>query len=143
MVVVVFVAGGVILWIAGSGAVGFGLFFPHLIADRLPPEVLIDTAAVGGASVALGVGFAIAGVGHLVTAAALRRSAHLAETAGVVLGASMAVLAFGLAVALLVSVVAATAPTIVLLPPAIVMGFAAAAYAATTAAILRRRRPPI
>jgi ABC-type uncharacterized transport system permease subunit len=74
---------------------------------------------------------------------ALRRATRIAETLGVVLGAGMAVLAFGLAVALLVSVMAASAPTIVLLPPAVVLGLAAGAYGAATVVILRSRTGPI
>lgn len=143
MPVIVFAAAGAFLCIAGAGATVFGLFFPHLIADRLPAEVLLDAAAVGGAAVALGVAFAVLGLAHLATAAALWRTARLAETLGVVLGAGMAILAFGLTVALLVSVVAASAPIMVLLPPAVVLGLAAGAYGAATVAILRRRIGPI
>lgn len=143
MPVIVFAGAGAFLCIAGTGVTIFGLFFPHLIADRLPAEVLLDAAAVGGAAVALGVALAVLGLAHLATAVALRRSARIAETLGVVLGAGMAVLAFGLAVALLVSVVAASAPTIILLPPAVILGLAAGAYGAATVAILRRRTGPI
>ena len=143
MPVIVFAAAGAFLCVAGAAATVFGLFFPHLIADRLPAEVLLDAAAVGGAAVALGAAFAVLGLAHLATAVALWRRARVAETLGVVLGAGMAVLAFGLAVALLVSVVAASAPTVVLLPPAVVLGLAAGAYGAATVVILRSRTGPI
>jgi len=141
--VILFAAAGVFLCMAGANAMVFGLFFPYLIADRLPAEVLLDQAAVGGAAVALGVAFAVLGLAHLATAVALSRGARVAETCGIVLGAGMALLAFGLAVALLVSVVAASAPTAVLLPPAVIMGLAAVAYGAATAGILRGRNGPI
>ncbi|HLE88718.1 MAG TPA: hypothetical protein VI733_01530, partial [Candidatus Limnocylindria bacterium] len=53
--VAILLAAGAILCLAGAGAAGLGLINPHLISDRLPPEAVIDAAAVGGAAVALGV----------------------------------------------------------------------------------------
>src|SRR3990172_6340499 len=141
--VIVFAAAGAFLCVAGAAATVFGLFFPHLIADRLPAEGLLDAAAVGGAAGALGAGVAVLGLAHLATAVALWRRARVAETLGVGLGAGMAGLAFGAAVGLLGGVVGGRGPAGVLLPPAVVLGLAAGAYGAATVVILRSRTGPI
>ena len=141
--VAILVVAGAILCLAGAAAVALGLLNPELISDRLPPEAIIDAAAVGGAAVALGVATALLGVAHLGTAVALRRGVGLAVTGGVVLSASMAVLAFAFAVAALVSLASGAAPPIVMLPAALGLAAGAVGYAVATAAIIGAGRPVV
>lgn len=141
--VAILVVAGAILCLAGAAAAAVGLLNPTLISDRLPPEAIIDAAAVGGAAVALGVATALLGVAHLGTAVALRRGVGLATTGGVVLSASMAVLAFAFAVAALVSLASGAAPPIVMLPAALGLAAGAVGYAVATAAIIGAGRPGV
>jgi hypothetical protein len=134
---------GAVLFLAGAAVAAVGLLNPHLISDQLPPDAIIDAAAVGGAAVALGVAIGVLGLAHLAIAAAIRRGIGLATTGGVVLGASMAVLAFAFAVAALVSLASGAAPAAVMLPAAIGLGGGAAGYAVATAAIIGARNGPI
>ena len=141
--VVILVAAGAILCLAGAAAVAVGLLNPHLISDRLPPEAIIDAAAVGGAAVALGVATCLLGLVHLATAAALRRGIGLATTGGVVLTASMAVLAFAFAVAALVSLASGAAPAAAMLPAAVGLVGGTIGYAVAAAAIIGAGERPV
>ena len=134
---------GIALCAAGAAAAAVGLLNPHLISDRLPPEAVIDAAAVGGAAVALGVGTGLLGLAHLGTALALRRRIGAASTAGVVLAATMAVLSLGFAIAALVSIASGAAAAIVMLPAAIGLGGAVVGYSAATVAIISGRKAPV
>jgi hypothetical protein len=141
--VAILAAAGVILSVVGIASAAVGWIKPHLISDQLPPEALLDAAAVGGAAVALGVAVALLGLAHLLIAAALRRELAVAPTAGVVLAATMAALSLGFAVAALVSIASGAAPTVLMLPAAIGLTGAVIAYGATAAAIIRARTGPI
>jgi len=141
--VAILLAAGAILCLAGAGAAGLGLINPNLISDRLPPEAVIDAAAVGGAAVALGVAICGLGLAHLVTAVALRRGIGLAATSGVVLTACMAVLSFAFAVAALVSIASDSAPAILMLPSAVGLTGGAIGYGVAAAAIIGSQRRPI
>jgi len=127
---------GSILCLAGAGAAALGLRDPSLISDRLPPEAIIDTAAVGGAAVALGLATGLLGLAHLATALAMRWGIGLALTGGVVLTASMAVLSFAFGVAALVSIASGSAPAVVMLPAALALGGGAVGYAVAAVAII-------
>jgi len=137
--VAILVAAGVVLVLAGMAAAGVGWFNPHLISDQLPPEAPIDSAAVGGAAVALGLAVAFVGLAHLLTAAALRRGLSVASTAAVVLAATMAVLSLGFAVAALVSIASGSAPPVLMLPAAAGLTAAVIAYGATVAEVIGAR----
>ena len=134
---------GAILCLAGAAAVGIGLLNPNLISDRLPPEAIIDAAAVGGAAVALGVATGSLGIVHLAMAAALRGGIGVAATGGVVITASMAVLSFAFAIAAVVSLASGAAPAILMLPAALVLGGGAIGYGVAAAAIIGAYRRPI
>ena len=141
--VAILAAAGALLVLAGMGAAAVGWLNPHLISDQLPPEAPIDTPAVGGAAVALGVAIALVGLAHLLTAAALRRGLAVAPTAAVVLAATMAVLSLGFAIAALVSIASNAAPAVLMLPAAIGLTAALIAYAATVVAVIGDREGPI
>ncbi|MDP9468812.1 MAG: hypothetical protein M3P32_08775 [Chloroflexota bacterium] len=141
--VVVLVAAGMILCLAGAASAGVGWLNPRLVSDRLPPDAAIDAPAVGGAAVALGVAVVMLGLIHLLVAFALRRGIGVAPTAGVVLAATMAALSFGFAVSALVSIASGVAPAALMLPASIVLGGAVIAYGATTMAIISARKGPI
>ena len=139
--IAILVGAGAILCLAGAAATGVGLLNPNLISDRLPPEALIDAAAVGGAAVALGVATAGLGLIHVATAIALRRGVGLAATGGVVLAASMAVLSFGFGIAALVSLASGAASALVMVPAAIGLGGGAIGYALAASTIISAGRP--
>lgn len=137
------VVAGIVIGLIGLGAAAVGSLNPHLISDQLPPEAVIDAAAVGGAAVALGVAFVLLGLVHVLVAVALWRGVGVAPTAAVVLAATMASLSFGFAVAALVSIASDTAPAIVMVPASIGLVGAMVAYGMITAAIIGARKGPI
>jgi hypothetical protein len=139
----ILLAAGIVLVLAGAAAVAVGLFNPGLISSQLPPDAAVDAPAVGGAAVALGVATAFLGVVHLLTALALRRESTIAATGGVVLAATMAVLALGFGVAALVSIASDAAPAIYMVPASVGLGAAVIGYAVVTAVIMRARHEPI
>jgi len=133
---------GVVLCLAGVAAVALGLIDPRLISDQLPPEAVLDAAAVGGAAVALGAVTTFLGAVHIAIAIALRRQVGVAVTAAVVLAAIMAMLALGFAISAAVSMASAAAPAIILAPAAIGLGAATIGYVVTTARIIGARSRP-
>lgn len=141
--VALLVAAGIVIGLIGVGAAALGWLNPRLISDQLPPEALIDAAAVGGAAVALGVAFVLLGLVHVVVAAALRREVRVAPTAAVTLAATMAALSFGLAVAALVSIASGTAPAVLMVPASIGLVGAMIAYGMITSTIIGARKGPI
>jgi hypothetical protein len=135
--VVVLAAAGVLLLLAGSAVIGLGILDPQLISRQIPDQV-IDTPAVGGAMVALGVGGGLLALAHLGTAVALRRGVALAVSGGAALSATMAVLSFVLAVSALVSAASGSAMPVIMLPAAAVLILATAAYAGAASSLIGR-----
>jgi len=138
--VAILLISGAILCLAGAAAAAVGLINPNLISDRLPPEAIIDAAAVGGAAVALGVATGLLGLAHLAIALALRRGIGLAMTGGVVLTASMGVLSFAFAVAAAVSAASGSAPAVLMLPAALGLTAGVIGYAVAAVAIMGAER---
>ena len=128
----ILLAAGIVLLGGGAVAIAVGILNPGLISAQLPPEAEVDTAAVGGAAVALGVATAVVGLMHVGIALALRARIGVAVTSAVVLAATMAVLALGFGVAALVSIASGSAPRYIGLSPA-----------ATDTAFRSRRGSPI
>jgi hypothetical protein len=120
-------AGVLLLLICAAGVVA-GLLFAERLFGLLPP-VTIDAAAVGGATVALGIATGLLGVIHLALAVALRQGVHVAAVPSIVLCAAMAVLALAWAVAALVSAASGSAPAVAMLAAGIGLALVAAAYA--------------
>jgi hypothetical protein len=137
LAVVVLAAAGVLLLLAGSTVIGLGILDPQLISRQIPDQV-IDTPAVGGAMVALGVGGSLLALVHLGTAFALRRGMALALSGGAALNATMAVLSFVFAVSALVSAASGSATPVIMLPAAAVLVLATAAYAAAASSLIGR-----
>jgi hypothetical protein len=135
--VVVLAAAGVLLLLAGSTVIGLGILDPQLISRQIPDQV-IDTPAVGGAMVALGVGGDLLALVHLGTAVALRRGVAVALSGGAALSATMAVLSFVLAVSALVSAASGSGTSVIMLPAAAVLILATAAYAAAASWLIGR-----
>ena len=135
--------GGIVLVVAGAASIAVGLFNPELISSQLPPDAAVDTPAVGGAAVALGVAIAFLGLVHGVTAVALRSGAAIAATGAVVLASTMAVLALGSAVAAVVSIASGSAPAIYMVPAAIGLGVGLIGYAVVTALVIGARSQAI
>jgi hypothetical protein len=128
---------GAIILLAGSTVIGLGVLAPQLISSQIPNQV-IDTPAVGGAMVALGVGGDLLALVHLGTAIALRRRLTLALSGGAVLSATMSVLSFVFAVSALVSAASGSATPIVMLPAAAILILATAAYAGAASSLIGR-----
>lgn len=139
----ILLAAGIILLLAGAAAVAVGRFNPGLISSQLPPEAAVDTPAVGGASVALGVATAFLGVVHLVTALALRRGSAIAATGAVLLASTMAVLSLGFGIAAVVSIASGAAAPVYMVPASVGLGVGVIGYAMVTALVIGARGEPI
>jgi hypothetical protein len=139
--IVVLAAAGVVLLLAGSAVIALGVVAPQLISSQIPAGV-IDTPAVGGGMVALGVGGDLLGLVHVGVALAVRRQMALGLVGGAVLSATMAVMAFLFAVAALVSAASGAATPLVMLPAAAVLAPASVAYAAAALWLVGRVRTP-
>lgn len=131
-------AGLVLLLICASG-VAAGLLFAERLFALLPP-VTIDAAAVGGATVALGIASGLLGVVHLGLALGLRRGVRLVAVPSIVLCTAMSVLALAWAVAALVSAASGSAPAAAMLAAGIGLGLVAVAYAWAGSVLIGLRR---
>jgi len=125
----------------GVGATGLwmGTAIPDRIAALLPPEALIDAAGVGGATVALGALAGAVGVAHLALVPLVRRSVGVALIGGLMLTATLAVIALASAVAALVTVASGLGPAAIFVPVAMGLGCLAGAYAWLTAVLIGLR----
>jgi len=121
-------AAGLVLLLICAAGVGAGLLLAERLFALLPP-VTIDAAAVGGATVALGLAIGLLGVAHLLLAIGLRRGVRLVVVPSIVLCAAMAVLSLAWAVAALVSAASGSAPPAAMLVAGIGLLLVAAAYA--------------
>src|SRR5574338_289085 len=130
---------GLALLAFGALSAAVGLWFSDWLLAQLPP-VTIDASAVGGAAFALGVSAAMLGAVHILMALLLARAGNRVAVAGVVLTASMAVLAVAWASAALVSAASGSAPVAQMLPAGIGLLVLAVAYAWATADLVRVRR---
>jgi len=137
--IVVLAVAGVGLLLAGSAVIAVGVVAPQLISSQIPAGV-IDTPAVGGGMVALGVGGDLLGLVHIGAALAVRRGMALGLVGGAVLSATMAVIAFLFAVAALVSAASGAATPIIMLPAAVVLAPASVVYAAAALLLIGRVR---
>jgi hypothetical protein len=125
-VALLLVAGGV-LAAGGLTALVIGLAFAAWLYSLLPP-VLIDVAAVGGATTATGIVLLLLAVVHGIGALALRRLEPRALTPVTVLCLTMLLLAIGWAVAAVVSAASGSGPALALLPAGIGLGVVAIGY---------------
>jgi hypothetical protein len=132
-----------IVWlVAGAAGIVIGMVGATGI-HRLVPEVTIDSAAIGGAAVAVAVGVLALGVAHGVVLAGLRAGHPFASSAALLLCATMATVLLALAVAAATTSVTAPAqgPSFLLAAVAALAG--AVAYgvaAAQLVAEVRARR---
>jgi hypothetical protein len=113
------------LWLlAGVAAIGVGVVATDWLVAQLPP-LAIDVAAVGGASVALGIGFVTLAVLHAAVAFGSGGRRRWAVSSGILLSATMAVGLTALAVAAGTTLVRGT-------PAPALLGIAAVAALAGT-----------
>jgi hypothetical protein len=138
LAVLVLTGSGLLLLLAGGAGIFTGLFLAERIHALLPREITSDAAAIGGAALALGAGLMLAGVGHLVLAATVRRGRLL--VAAIVACAVMAAILLGWAVAALVSAAAGDAPAAAMVPAGLGLTALALAYAWSGAIIMEQRR---
>jgi hypothetical protein len=130
---------GALLLLAGVVGVMTGATIPERIASLLPSEALIDAAGVGGATVALGALASVVGLLHLAPVPGVRRRSPPALITGIMLGATLAVIAAASAVAVVVSIASGSGPPEVLLPVAIGLALAAGVYVWLTAVLIGLR----
>jgi hypothetical protein len=119
---------GLVLLVVCAAGVTAGLLFAERLFALLPP-VSIDAAAVGGATVALGIATGLLGVVHLALALGLRRGMRQVAVPSIVLCAAMSVLALAWAVAALVSAASGSAPPAAMLAAGIGLALVALGYA--------------
>lgn len=100
------IVGGALLLVAGAAGVVAGIAIPDRLHALLPP-VVIDVAAIGGATVALGVAIGLVGSAQLLIGLLLGRGEWTA--AGVLSLGLLAALVLALGVALLTEVAAGAA----------------------------------
>jgi hypothetical protein len=131
----------VLLGLGGLVALGVGLFFAPWLYEQLPP-LLIDVAAVGGATTAIGVVLLALALAHVLAAFGLIRAVGALRTPAVVLCVAMAVLSIGWAVAALVSAAAGTGVPAAMLPAALLLSLLAAAYLWAASALIGRSGSP-
>ncbi|MGZ6255949.1 MAG: hypothetical protein ACXWMB_02910 [Candidatus Limnocylindria bacterium] len=139
----ILVVAGVLLALAGAAAIAVGLLNPGLISSQLPPDAAVDTPAVGGAAVALGVAVVSLGLVHVAIAVALRSGTGVVATSAVVLASTMAFLALGTAIAAVVSIASGAAPVIYMVPASVGLLVAVLGYAIVTVAVIGARGEPI
>jgi hypothetical protein len=134
---------GLLLLVLSAAAIYAGLALAERIHELLPP-ITADADAIGGAAVALGIGFLLAGLLHLGMGVVLARGRsvgnELSLVSGIALCAVMATLAIGWAVAALVSAASGSAPAEGMLPAGIGLLGLACLYAWALAVLLRGRR---
>ncbi len=100
-------AGGGILLAAGAAVAAAGIALPERV-HALLPQVAVDTPAIGGAMVALGVGVGVAGLTEVLVGLALGRR-DWASAAGVVALGLLAMLLLALAATILTEIAAGAA----------------------------------
>ena len=141
--VLLLLAVGLLLLVVGAAAIYAGLALAERIHALLPP-ITADEHAIGGAAVALGIGFLVTGLLHLAMGLVLARgrstSSELSLVSGISLCAVMATLAVGWAVAALVSAASGSAPAEAMLPAGIGLLGLACLYGWAVVVLQRGRR---
>lgn len=130
-----------LLVIGGIAGVAVGVLFAEWLHSLLPP-VLIDAPAVGGAATASGVVLLMLAGLHVVGAIGLARNDPRSFTPVAALAAAMSLLAFGWAVAALVSAASGSATPALMVPAGIGLGLLAVAYALLVRWLIGLRQPP-
>lgn len=121
-------AAGILLLAGGASLVWAGVAIPDLIRAQIPGAAPVDSAAVGGAMVALGGLALLAGVAHLLLIPGLRRGGSTAVVAGIMGAATLCMVAIGSGVGALVALAASAASAATMVPAAIGLSLAGAAY---------------
>ncbi len=134
---------GLLLLVVGAAGIYAGLALAERIHALLPP-ITADADAIGGAAVALGIGFLLVGLLHLGMGFVLARSgpaaSELSLVSAITLCALMGTLAVGWAVAALVSAASGSAPAEGMVPAGFGLLGMAGLYGWALAALLRGRR---
>jgi hypothetical protein len=125
-----------VVWlVAGIVGVGLAAWGTEAIEASLPP-LAIDTEALRGAILAVGVSLiGLAGV-HAVVLLGLRARARWALTGGVLLAALLTMLCLALGAAAITSAVAEPAQAVPLLAAGAAMGLMTGAYGALTVGLI-------
>lgn len=134
----IFGIAGAVLLVAGVISAGTGLLNPGRVRAFLP-ELSIDTGAIGGATVALGVGLMVLGAGQLALSLALRRRLRPARPVAAALGAAMSALSLASSAAAAVSAVSYEAAALPLLGGVGLLAAVGLAYAWATVDAVRSR----
>lgn len=107
--------------------------------ERALPPLAIDTEALRGAIVTVGVALGLLAVAHGVVVVGMHRGRHLAWTAGILLGALMAAAGVALAAAAFTSAIATPASAPGLLAAGAAAAATAVGYGLVTVILVRER----
>jgi len=121
-------AAGILLLLVAAAMIWGGIAIPDLVRAQIPDAALVDSAEVGGAMVALGGLAGILGIVHLAAIPALRRGQPVVVIAGIMVSATLAVLAAASATGALVALASASGSVQTMLPAAIGLVLVAGAY---------------
>lgn len=142
-VLVLLAAAGALYVLTGSALAWGGVAIPELVRAQIPAEAPVDSAAVGGAMVALGGAAILVGVAHLVLVPGVRAARPSAMVAGIVGAATLALVAGATAVGALVALTASAADPSTMIPAAIGLAVVGATYAWLAALLVRIRASPL
>lgn len=135
----ILVASALVFGLAGAGAIVTAVYAaPEL--ERLLPPLVIDTDALRGTLITLGVGFGVLGLVHVFVRVALAMRWRIASVAGVLLGAVLAATSLALAAASATSAVARPEDALAFILGAVGASVGVGWYAALTVALLREMR---
>lgn len=132
-------AAGVLLLLVGVAMVWGGIAIPDLVRAQIPDAALVDTAAVGGAMVALGGLAAIVGGVHLAVIAPLRGGRPWAVVGGITVSATLAILAAASGAGALVSLASGAGSAATMVPAAAGLALVGGTYGWLAGVLLRVR----
>jgi len=132
-------AAGILLLLGGAALVWAGVAIPDLVRAQIPGAAPVDSAAVGGAMVALGGLAVLTGIAHLLLIPGIRRTRPTAVVAGIMGAATLCVVAIASGVGALVALAASAADAATMVPAAIGLSLVGAAYGWLAMVLVRVR----
>jgi len=132
-------AAGILLLLGGAALVWAGVAIPDLVRAQIPGAAPVDSAAVGGAMVALGGLAVLTGIAHLLLIPGIGRTRPTAVVAGIMGAATLCVVAIASGVGALVALAASAADAATMVPAAIGLSLVGAAYGWLAMVLVRVR----
>lgn len=132
-------AAGILLLLGGAALAWAGVAIPDLVRAQIPGAAPVDSAAVGGAMVALGGLAVLTGIAHLLLIPGIGRTRPTAVVAGIMGAATLCVVAIASGVGALVALAASAADAATMVPAAIGLSLVGAAYGWLAMVLVRVR----